>query len=89
MGTSGLFGTQLVPRTPPTTLQPEQHAGLSDEFANDQSRQALWVAFLKKNALPAVPLTSHGTATQSRSWCAPAPDFYFFVALNALTTFTA
>ena len=32
--------------------------GLSDEFANDQSRQALWAAFLKKNALPAVPLTS-------------------------------
>ena len=32
--------------------------GLSDEFANDPSRQALWVAFLKKNALPAVPLTS-------------------------------
>ena len=32
--------------------------GLSDEFANDQSRQALWVAFLKKNTLPAVPLTS-------------------------------
>ena len=31
---------------------------LSDEFANDKSRQALWVAFLKKNALPAVPLTS-------------------------------
>jgi hypothetical protein len=32
--------------------------GLSDEFAHDQSRQALWAAFLKKNALPAVQLTS-------------------------------
>jgi predicted nucleotidyltransferase component of viral defense system len=32
--------------------------GLSDEFANDQSRQALWVGFLNKNALPSVPLTS-------------------------------
>jgi len=30
--------------------------GLSDEFANDASRQALWRAFLKKNALPITPL---------------------------------
>lgn len=30
--------------------------GLSDEFANDASRQALWKAFLKKNALEAAPL---------------------------------
>ena len=41
-----------------TALPTELPIGLSDEFANDQSRQALWVAFLKKNALPAVPLTS-------------------------------
>jgi hypothetical protein len=41
-----------------TTLPTVLPIGLSDEFANDQSRQALWVAFLKKNALPAVPLTS-------------------------------
>lgn len=27
------------------------------DLTNDQSRQALSVAFLKKNALPAVPLT--------------------------------
>lgn len=30
--------------------------GLSDEFANDTSRQALWRAFLKKNQLDGVPL---------------------------------
>jgi hypothetical protein len=41
-----------------TALPTALPIGLSDEFANDQSRQALWVAFLKKNALPAVPLTS-------------------------------
>lgn len=41
-----------------TTLPTELPIGLSDEFANDQSRQALWAAFLKKNALPAVPLPS-------------------------------
>lgn len=41
-----------------TALPTELPIGLSDEFASDQSRQALWAAFLKKNALPAVPLTS-------------------------------
>ncbi len=30
--------------------------GLSDEFANDATRQALWRAFLKKNMLPITPL---------------------------------
>jgi predicted nucleotidyltransferase component of viral defense system len=30
--------------------------GLSEEFANDASRQALWSAFLKKNQLNGVPL---------------------------------
>ena len=30
--------------------------GLSDEFANDASRQALWAAFLKKNDLATAPL---------------------------------
>lgn len=30
--------------------------GLSDEFAHDVSRQALWLAFLKKNELPPEPL---------------------------------
>jgi hypothetical protein len=32
--------------------------GLSDEFAHDPSRQALWLAFLKKNELPAEPLSA-------------------------------
>jgi hypothetical protein len=41
-----------------TALPTELPIGLSDEFASDQSRQALWAAFLKKNALPAVPLAS-------------------------------
>jgi len=41
-----------------TALPTELPIGLSDEFANDPSRQALWAAFLKKNALLAVPLTS-------------------------------
>lgn len=30
--------------------------GLTDEFANDASRQALWQAFLRKNALSLEPL---------------------------------
>ncbi len=42
----------------PTTLP----IGLSDEFANDASRQALWAAFLKKNDLAAVPLGEVVTA---------------------------
>jgi Nucleotidyl transferase AbiEii toxin, Type IV TA system len=41
-----------------TALPTALPIGLSDEFANDPSRQALWAAFLKKNVLPAVPLTS-------------------------------
>lgn len=36
--------------------------GLSDEFANDASRQALWAAFLKKNDLAAVALSDVVTA---------------------------
>lgn len=30
--------------------------GLTDEFANDPSRQALWHAFLRKNAMALQPL---------------------------------
>ena len=41
-----------------TKLPTDLPIGLGDEFANDQSRQALWATFLKKNALPAVPLIS-------------------------------
>jgi hypothetical protein len=53
-----------------TALPTALPIGLSDEFANDQSRQALWVAFLKKNALPAVPLTS--VVTTLRATLQPA-----------------
>jgi predicted nucleotidyltransferase component of viral defense system len=39
------------------TAQPtEMPIGLSDQFAHDASRQALWAAFLKKNALQATSL---------------------------------
>lgn len=48
-----------------TALPTALPMGLSDEFANDPSRQALWVAFLKKNALPAVPLTSVVTSLRA------------------------
>ena len=41
-----------------TALPTDLPIGLSDEFAHDQSRQALWAAFLKKNGLPAVSLIS-------------------------------
>lgn len=34
----------------------EYPIGLSDEFANDPSRQAMWQAFLRKNGLPSLPL---------------------------------
>ena len=30
--------------------------GLTDEFANDVSRQSIWLAFLKKNDLEIMPL---------------------------------
>jgi predicted nucleotidyltransferase component of viral defense system len=39
-----------------TPLPTELPIGLSDEFAGDASRQALWAAFLRKNALTAMPL---------------------------------
>lgn len=39
-----------------TALPTDTPMGLSDEFAHDASRQALWAAFLKKNALQAAPL---------------------------------
>jgi hypothetical protein len=53
-----------------TVLPTELPIGLTDEFANDQSRQALWMAFLKRNALPAVPLTS--VVTTLRATLQPA-----------------
>ena len=39
-----------------TMLPTELPIGLSDEFAGDASRQALWAAFLRKNGLKAMPL---------------------------------
>jgi len=42
----------------PTTLP----IGLSDEFANDALRQALWAVFLKKNDLAAVAMGNVVTA---------------------------
>ena len=39
--------------------------GLSDEFANDASRQALWAAFLKRNDLATVPLGDVVTALRN------------------------
>ena len=32
--------------------------GLTDEFANDPSRQSIWLAFLKKNQFAITPLTN-------------------------------
>lgn len=40
--------------------------GLSDEFANDASRQALWSAFMRKNELAAVPLLDIVTALRAK-----------------------
>ena len=39
-----------------TPLPTELPIGLSDEFSSDSSRQALWAAFLKKNALATMSL---------------------------------
>lgn len=35
---------------------PERRIGLTNEFVNDASRQAIWLAFLKKNELEIKPL---------------------------------
>ncbi|MDT7517023.1 nucleotidyl transferase AbiEii/AbiGii toxin family protein [Rhodoferax mekongensis] len=40
----------------PGALRGGMFVGLTDEFAQDVSRQALWLAFLKKNELPPEPL---------------------------------
>jgi hypothetical protein len=45
-----------------TALPTDLPIGLSDEFAHDASRQALWAAFLRKNEFAAVPLHSVVTA---------------------------
>lgn len=48
------------------TVPTELPIGLSDEFANDTSRQALWRALLKKNEMTAVPLTDIVSALRAR-----------------------
>ena len=53
-----------------TALSNDLPIGLSDEFANDASRQSLWAAFLKKNDLAAEPL--HKVVTALRSSLQPA-----------------
>lgn len=42
--------------------------GLTDEFANDPTRQALWLAFLKKNELAVVPLPDVVTELRTKLW---------------------
>lgn len=44
--------------------------GLTDEFAQDQSRQALWLAFMKKNQLAVTPLQE--VVTTLRTTLGPA-----------------
>lgn len=51
-----------IPPTPPI--------GLSDEFAADPSRLAMWLAFLRKNQLAVTPL--HDVVTMLRTKLAPA-----------------
>ena len=57
--TTAIAATFKRRSTPVPTALP---IGLSDEFANDASRQALWAAFLRKNDLAAVPLGDVVTA---------------------------
>lgn len=40
--------------------------GLTDQFAKDASRQAMWNSFLKKNELPFIPLAAAVTAIRAR-----------------------
>ncbi len=42
--------------------------GLSDEFANDASRQALWLAFLRKNELTPEPLAAAVGRIRDAAW---------------------
>ena len=49
-----------------TALPTELPIGLTDEFANDASRQSLWTAFLRKNELTAVPLQGVVTALRAK-----------------------
>jgi hypothetical protein len=42
--------------------------GLTDEFAFDPTRQALWLAFLKKNQLPMLPLQEVVAQLRNKLW---------------------
>ena len=48
--------------------------GLSDEFANDTSRQALWQAFLRKNELAPEPLAAVVDRIRTVAWSAMTGD---------------
>lgn len=59
-----------------TPLPTELPIGLSDEFANDGTRHALWAAFLRKNALEATPLQDVVGALRAKLQpvlCTPMP----------------
>lgn len=49
-----------------TPLSGTLPAGLSDEFAGDASRNAMWQSFLKKNELTAIPLMTVVNAIRER-----------------------
>lgn len=49
-----------------TSLSGTLLAGLSDEFAGDKSRNTMWQAFLKKNELNIIPLTTVVAAIRAR-----------------------
>jgi len=51
-----------------TDLPIELPIGLTDEFANDLTRQTLWSAFLRKNELVAVPLPEVVAALRAKLW---------------------
>jgi predicted nucleotidyltransferase component of viral defense system len=53
-----------------TDLPRELPIGLTDEFANDQSRQLLWAAFLRKNELVSVPLSDVVATLRTKLWSA-------------------
>jgi predicted nucleotidyltransferase component of viral defense system len=50
--------------------------GLTDEFAFDPTRQALWLAFLKKNQLPTVPLQEVVAQLRKKLWPAMSETAY-------------
>ena len=57
-----------------TALPTDTPMGLSDEFAHDASRQALWAAFLKKNALQAALLPTVVAVLRAALMPAPHPS---------------